>query len=115
MAAPPTHPGLQRAEYVANLLDEAVKLPVVGGVGLDPILGLLPVAGDTVSAVLSLYVVVEAWLAGVPRQTLARMLLNVGLDWGVGSLPVLGSAFDLVFRANRRNFRLFRQHLETDA
>lgn len=103
---------LRRAEFAADLLDDAVDLPVVGGVGLDPIIGLLPVAGDTVAAVLSLYVVLEAYLAGVSRSTILRMLLNVVLDWAVGSIPILGDAFDVVFRANRRNVRLFRSALQ---
>jgi hypothetical protein len=107
----PAHPGLRRAEFVAALLDDAVTLPVVGGVGLDPLLGLLPFAGDAGAALCSLYVVFEAWLAGVPRATLARMLLHVGLDWAVGSLPLVGDLFDVAFRANRRNVRLFRRHV----
>jgi hypothetical protein len=108
----PAHPGLRRAEFVAHLLDDAVTLPVVGGVGLDALLGLLPFAGDGVAALCSLYVVFEAWLAGVPRPTLARMLLYVGLDWAAGSVPLAGDLLDVVFRANRRNVRLFRRHVE---
>jgi hypothetical protein len=109
------HRGLERAELIAELMDDAVELPVLGKVGLDPLLGLLPAAGDTVSALVSLYIVVEAWNAGVPRSTLARMAGYVGLDWVVGSLPVLGDLFDVYFRANRRNVRLFRQHVESGA
>ena len=109
----PPHPGLRRAEFVAELMDDAVTLPVVGGVGLDALLGLLPFAGDGVAALCSLYVVFEAWLAGVPRATLARMSLYVGLDWAVGSVPLVGDLFDVVFRANRRNVRLFRRHVES--
>jgi hypothetical protein len=107
------HPGLRRAEAVADLLDDAVRLPVVGGVGLDALFGLLPVAGDALAALCSLYVVFEAWRAGVPRRTLARMVLYVGLDWAVGSLPVVGDLFDVIFRANRRNVRLFRRYVES--
>jgi hypothetical protein len=106
-----TDPHLQRAEFVATLLDDAVELPVVGGVGLDPLLGLLPVAGDTVAAAMGLYIVLEAFLAGVSRRTLARMLVNVGLDWAVGSVPVVGDLFDAWFGANRRNVELFAASL----
>ena len=111
----PAHAGLRRAEFVADLLDDAVTLPVVGGVGLDALLGLLPFAGDGAAALLSLYVVFEAWRAGVSRWTLVRMLLYVGLDWAVGSVPVIGDLFDVVFRANRRNVRLFRRHVGSRA
>jgi hypothetical protein len=107
------HPGLERAELVAKLMDDAVELPVLGKVGLDPLIGLLPAAGDTVSAVVSLYIVLEAWLAGAPRSTLVRMVGYVGLDWVVGSLPIVGDLFDVYFRANRRSVRLFRDHVES--
>lgn len=109
------HSGLERAEFVANLLDDAVELPVLGGVGLDPILGLLPAAGDGVSALVSLYIVFEAWLAGVPRSTLALMVGFVGLDWVVGSIPVVGNVADVYVRSNKRNVGLFREHVEPDA
>ncbi|MEF8843754.1 MAG: DUF4112 domain-containing protein [Haloarculaceae archaeon] len=108
----PDHPGLRRASFAAHLLDDAVTLPVVGGVGLEPLLGLLPFVGDSIAALCSLYVVFEAWLAGVPRRTLGRMLLYVGIDWAVGSVPLVGDLFDVLFRANRRNVRLFRRHVE---
>jgi hypothetical protein len=106
-----TDPHLRRAEFVATLLDDVVELPVVGGVGLDPILGLLPVAGDTVAAGIGLYILLEAFLAGVPNRTLGRMLINVALDWAVGSVPVVGDLFDAWFGAHRRNVDLFRRSL----
>ena len=109
------HPGLERAEFVADLMDDAVELPVLGKVGLDPLIGLLPAAGDTVSALISLYIVFEAWNAGVPRSTLVKMGGYVGLDWVVGSIPVVGDLFDVYFRANRRNVKLFRRYVEASA
>lgn len=98
---------LKRMDWVASLLDDGVKLPVVGiRVGLDPLVGLLPVAGDTLTTVVSLYLVVEAARLGVRKRTLARMLLNVGIDFTVGSIPLFGDLFDVVWRANRRNLNL---------
>jgi hypothetical protein len=107
----PTDPHLRRARLVGDLLDDAVELPVVGGVGLDAVVGLLPVAGDAVAALCSLYIVLEAYLAGVGRWVLARMLVNVLVDLAVGSVPVVGDAVDVVFRANRRNVALFERAL----
>lgn len=104
---------LARARIVSELLDSAVTIPVVDvEVGLDPILGLLPVAGDAATAVVSLYVVLEAALAGVGRWTLLRMLVNVGVDVLVGSIPVVGDVFDVFFRANDRNVALFEERVE---
>ena len=108
-------PGLERAELVADLMDDAVELPVLGKVGLDPLIGLIPAGGDAVSALISLYIVFEAWNAGVPRSKLMKMVGYVGLDLIVGSLPVVGDLFDVYFRANRRNVRLFREHVGADA
>jgi hypothetical protein len=105
-------PHFRRAETMATLLDDAVDLPVVGRVGIDPLFSVVPVAGDTLTAVFGLYIVLEAYLAGVAPRTLLRMLLNVGVDWLFGSVPVLGTVFDVVFRANRRNMRLFERHFE---
>jgi hypothetical protein len=96
---------------MATLLDDAIELPVVGRVGIDPLLGVAPIAGDSITAILGLYIVLEAYLAGVPRRTLLWMLLNVGVDWAVGSLPLLGTIFDIFYRANRRNVRLMEQAL----
>lgn len=107
-----TDPHLQRAEFVATLLDDVVELPVVGGVGLDPILGLLPVAGDTVTAGIGLYIVFEAFLAGVPNRTLLRMVGNIAVDWAVGSIPLVGDLLDAWFGAHRRNVDLFRRALD---
>lgn len=98
---------LKRMDRLASLLDDGVKLPVVGvRVGIDPLVGLLPVAGDTLAAVVSLYFVVEAARLGVRKRTLARMLLNVLVDFAVGSIPLLGDLFDVVWKANRRNLNL---------
>jgi hypothetical protein len=106
----PIPPGLRRARRVATLLDDAVTIPVINRkIGLDPLVGLLPVSGDVATAVLSLYIVAEAVRSGVPRAVVARMLLNVILDTAVGSVPVVGDVFDVFWKANRRNVRLFER------
>jgi hypothetical protein len=105
-----------RIEWVAWVLDDGIPLPGVGyRVGLDPLVGLLPVAGDTVAAIASLYVVFEAARQGVGVVTVLRMLGNVGIDLGAGSVPVVGDAFDAVWKANKRNARLAVRELAADA
>lgn len=98
---------LKRMDAVASVLDDGVKLPGVDiRLGVDPVIGLLPVAGDSVSAIAGLYIVAEAVRLDVKPPTLLRMLANIGVDFAIGSIPVVGDVFDLFFRANRRNVNL---------
>jgi hypothetical protein len=97
-------------------MDESIRVPGTKfRFGLDPLLGLVPVGGDTVSLALSLYIVAEAWRAGVPKLTLARMLTNVAFDALFGAVPVVGDAIDAVWKANERNRRLLQRSLEAKA
>jgi len=98
------------------LLDSAILVPgTKRTVGLDPILGILPVAGDSVAMGISLYIVFEAVRAGVPRAEIVKMLLYIGIDAVVGSVPVLGTIFDAVWKANQRNARVLAEHVEGGA
>ncbi|WP_439026327.1 DUF4112 domain-containing protein [Haloarchaeobius sp. DT45] len=107
------HPAVRRTEMVATLLDDAFRVPGTNiRIGLDPLVGLLPGAGDAASAAISLYIVAEAYRAGVPKRTLLRMLGNVGVDAGVGAIPLVGDAFDAMWKGNRRNVELLRRELE---
>jgi len=104
---------LDRARFVSRLLDEAVRVPGTQfRFGLDPILSLLPIAGDFAAAVLSLYTVFEAYRLGAPKRTLATMLTLIAVDAVVGSVPVLGSVFDALWKANEWNVRLLERHLD---
>lgn len=103
---------LARVGRVSTALDSAVTIPRTNvRVGLDPILGIVPGAGDVVPTAASAYVVAEAAALGVPRETLARMCLNLLVDAVVGSIPVVGDVFDVVWRANDRNVRLLEARL----
>lgn len=103
----------QRIRTLATALDDAVRVPGTNfTVGADPILGILPVAGDTVSLLFSLYVIAEAINLGAPPRLVARMLLHVGVDYVGGSVPVLGTVFDAFFKANKRNLALLEEHFE---
>lgn len=107
---------VRRMRVVAHLLDESVRIPGTRfRVGLDPILGVAPVAGDAVSAALSAYVVLESARLGVSYLTLLRMVANVSLDFAVGSIPVIGSLFDAVWKANTRNVELAVDELESES
>jgi hypothetical protein len=107
---------LGRAKRLATLLDEAIRVPGTDlRIGIDPIIGLLPVAGDTIAAILSLYPVVEAIRLGAPRGTVAKMLLVVGVDAVIGSIPVVGDLFDAFWKANTWNVRTLERHVERRA
>ena len=106
---PPTvdEAAVRRMRFVSRLLDESVRVPGTEfEVGLDPLLGALPGAGDAVAAGLSLYIVLESARLGVSFTTLIRMLANVAVDVAVGSVPVVGVLFDALWKANVRNVEL---------
>jgi hypothetical protein len=97
---------------LARWLDDSLRLPgTKRRIGLDPILGLVPVVGDTVGLLLSGYIVFEARRLGVPRSLLGRMLANVAIETLVGSIPLLGDAFDAGWKANLRNVALLEGHV----
>ena len=95
---------LHRMEAVAHALDESVRIPGTNAsVGLDPILGVVPVAGDLVSGVVSLYIVAESARLGVSYATLLRMIATICVDVVGGSVPYVGTLFDSFWKANVRN------------
>jgi hypothetical protein len=110
--APEDRERYERLRALASLLDSRLTIPGTRfGVGLDPILGLVPGLGDAATMAMSGWVVLQAARIGVPKSTLLLMLLNVGVDALVGTVPVLGDLFDFVWRSNRRNMRLLERHL----
>ncbi|WP_254761669.1 DUF4112 domain-containing protein [Natrinema marinum] len=106
---------LERMHIVAHTLDEGVRVPLTDfRVGIDPILGILPGAGDAAAAAVSLYIVAEAARMDVSQSTLLRMIANVGVDVIGGSVPVLGVLFDSIWKANKWNLRLALEDLADD-
>ncbi len=107
----------RRIGRVTHALDELIEVPGTPvKVGLDPIIGLIPVVGDAVSAIVGAWVIGEAARFGLPRIVLARMVVNLVVDLVFGAIPLLGDLYDFAFRSNSRNLALFRRHaLEPDA
>jgi hypothetical protein len=100
-------------EQLAWLLDQAIPIPLIGKrIGLDGIVGLVPGLGDVVSGAMGFIVVLRAMQVGLPRVVIARMVANVALDLAIGAIPVIGDAFDLWYKANWRNARLFARYAE---
>ena len=107
---------IARLDALANLLDTAFVLPGTNiRFGFDAMIGLVPGIGDAITTAMSLYIVHEARQLGAPRHLIARMLANVALDGVVGAVPFLGDAFDVMWRANRRNMALLQNHLDREA
>jgi hypothetical protein len=107
---------MARLDALANLLDTAFIIPGTNiRFGVDAMIGLVPGIGDAVTTLISLYIVREARDLGAPRHLLARMLANVAIDGFVGAVPFLGDAFDVMWRANRRNVALLRKHFENES
>jgi hypothetical protein len=104
---------LARLDAIAKLLDVAFILPGTKiRYGIDGIIGLIPVIGDIIATALSLWLVREARALGAPWHVTARMLGNVAVQGVAGTVPVVGDAFDVLFRANIRNVRLLRRWMD---
>jgi hypothetical protein len=94
------------------LLDEAFPIPGTHiRFGMDAIIGLVPGIGDVLAGLASLVIPLAGWVRGVPYVTMARMAANLAIGVTVGSIPILGDAFDIAWKANRRNYRLLTRHL----
>jgi hypothetical protein len=101
----------RRIGRVTRLLDELISVPGTSvKVGLDPVIGVIPVVGDAVAAGVGAWLIAEAANFGVPRIVLGRMVLNLLVDLGIGAIPLLGDVYDVFFRSNSRNLDLFRRH-----
>ncbi|QKY18993.1 DUF4112 domain-containing protein [Halolamina sp. CBA1230] len=105
---------LARARAIAELLDAAFTLPIVGEIGFDGIVGLLPVAGDWLIVLPSTYIVYQGYRLGVPKRVCLWMLLLVAAEAVLGSVPILGDLFDIAFKANRRNVARIERYVDAD-
>lgn len=103
----------RRVEAMERLLERMFVVPGINRpVGLDTLLGLVPVVGDIAGAGLGAWMVWEARNLGVSKFKLARMAGNVGLDTVLGLVPLVGDVADFLFRSNTRNLRMLRRHLD---
>jgi len=101
---------VDRLDMLATLFDTAVLIPGTNiRFGLEALLRLWPGVGDAAASMLSLYLLYEASRLGVPRLLIGRMLANVVLEGVLGAVPIAGDAFDVFFRANRRNIALLHR------
>jgi hypothetical protein len=103
----------QRIEVVEQVLERAFTVPGINRpIGLDAIVGLVPVAGDAITAIMGLYLVWEARNLRMSKWQMARMMGHVGIDTALGAVPFIGDLFDFVYRSNSRNLKIIRRHLD---
>jgi hypothetical protein len=103
----------RRMEAMERLLERSLTIPGTKiPVGLDSVVGLIPVIGDAIAAALGAYLLWEARNLGLPKWKLWRMAGNIAFDAAVGAVPVAGDIFDFAFRSNSRNLRLVKRHLD---
>lgn len=104
-----------RLEKVSYLLDTAFEIPGTNiRMGFDSLIGLIPGIGDLTGMIFSAYIILESARIGAPARAVMAMALNVLLETVIGAIPVVGDAFDIYFKANRRNVALLRRYIRTD-
>jgi hypothetical protein len=104
---------LERLDWLVWFSDSAFRIPGTSRtVGADGVLSLVPGVGSLIGTGMSLYVVGEALRHGAPPRVLTRMGINIAADTLMGAIPVVGFLFDMGFKANKRNLRLLKEHLQ---
>ena len=102
-----------RVEAMETLLERSFRIPGINyPIGLDAIVGLVPVIGDFITTAMGAYIVWEARNLGMSKFQLTRMGANVAFDTVLGLVPLVGDAADLLFRSNTRNLKIIRKHLD---
>jgi hypothetical protein len=103
---------LKRIRKFSRLMDTAIGIPGTKfRIGLDPIIGLIPGAGDIVSTIISGYIIYLATRVGVSNDNLKEMIFNVGLEFVVGTIPLFGDIFDAFYKSNIRNLEILEEHI----
>jgi hypothetical protein len=103
---------LQKLRKISDLWDRSLSVPGTNfKVGLESLVGLLPVGGDVIGILLSVYILFQAIQFRLPPSILFRMLFNILLDGVVGSVPIVGDIFDTTWKANTKNVNLLEAHI----
>jgi hypothetical protein len=100
---------LARVERLARLMDRLIPLPFIGGIGLDPILGLIPVAGDVTSLLIASFVILRAAQLGAPPEIVSRLIAVQCIDLLVGAVPFIGDLADAGYHANDRSVEIIKE------
>ncbi|MBG9998277.1 DUF4112 domain-containing protein [Pseudoalteromonas sp. APC 3358] len=103
---------IARLERFSKLTDSSIGIPFTKfNIGLEAVIGLIPVIGDAAGLILSSYVLIEAQRLGVSKRIKTKMIINMLIDFVGGLVPFFGDIFDAFFKANTRNTQLLKKHL----
>jgi hypothetical protein len=103
---------IQALEGLAHIMDSAIVIPGTSiRVGIDSLIGLIPGIGDTISALISSYIVQQASKYNLPWHLKLHMAFNIFMDWLIGIVPLIGDLFDIGWKANIRNVELLKKHI----
>lgn len=103
----------RRIEAMEAMLEGLFVIPGTSRrVGLDTIVGLVPVIGDLATAAMGAWIVWEARNLGMSKWQITRMAANVGMDTLIGAVPFAGDIFDFFYKSNTKNLRIIRKHLD---
>ena len=106
----------ENLERLGWLMDDLIRIPGLNWrFGLDALVGLIPGFGDTATSLVSFYILANAVRYGVPKVTLLRMGMNLGIDYLVGTLPFVGDLFDAWWKSNQRNLELLNKRATVSA
>jgi hypothetical protein len=109
-----TETELAQLRQLSHLWDQAIGIPgTKWRIGLESIIGLLPIGGDWIGLVMSSYILFHAVKFNLPRSIMVRMVINILIDAIVGAVPILGDLFDTTWKANTKNVNLLEAHLKS--
>jgi len=108
---PSTVPALRTVEGISRFFDSRFRIPGTNiRFGLDPVLSLFPILGDLASYLVSGMLIHTMYRYGASRKVIVKMLINSTIDTVLGAIPLIGTIFDIFYRANDRNVRLLKEH-----
>jgi len=103
---------LLRLKLLSNRLDEIITIPGTKyKIGSDPIIGAIPVVGDLLGSIISIYILYSGSKMGLPVKVISKMCLNIGIDFIFGLMPIIGDIFDMGWKANKRNVELIENNI----
>lgn len=112
-ASPTYNAQLDQLDFLATMMDNAFFIPGTNiRFGLDSIIGLVPVLGDTITVAVSAFIISHAKHLDMPKHKIWHMRFNIFMDWLIGCVPLIGDLFDVGWKANRRNVKIMRDHVE---
>jgi len=101
---------LLRLKLLSERLDNSIKIPGTNQkIGIDPIIGLIPILGDFIGVIFSTYIMYSGIKMGVSSKIVKKMATNLAIEFIIGSIPIIGDIFDALWKANKRNVELIEE------